>query len=105
MAPKMHKHTSLHAHLVKSSNLWKATMTPMRWLVGEKPLSMKSSVLCRARSGLETLIGTDILPRGASVSSGGGTVWDQTAPTGDPEPERARPAPLAPGQLSFAQRG
>lgn len=46
--------------LVNSSNLLKATMAPIRWHSGEKPLSMKSSVLCLSRSGLETLMGTAI---------------------------------------------
>lgn len=48
-------------YLVKSSNLLKATMAPMRWHSGEKPLSMKSSVLCLSRSGLVMLMGTVIL--------------------------------------------
>lgn len=48
-------------YLVNSSNLLKATMAPMRWLSGEKPLSMKSSVLCLSRSGLEMLMGMAIL--------------------------------------------
>lgn len=48
-------------YLVNSSNLLKATMAPIRWHSGEKPLSMKSSVLCLSRSGLETLMGTAIL--------------------------------------------
>lgn len=49
------------SYLVKSSNLLKATMAPIRWHSGEKPLSMKSSVLCLSRSGLVTLMGADIL--------------------------------------------
>lgn len=69
--PKRHMHdrpgTSLHPHLTKSSNLLKATIAPIRWLRGEKPLSMKSSVLCRARSGLEMLTGMDILQGGGRV--------------------------------------
>lgn len=48
-------------YLVNSSNLLKATMAPIRWHRGEKPLSMKSSVLCRSRSGLVMLMGTAIL--------------------------------------------
>lgn len=47
--------------LRESSNLLKATMAPMRWHSGEKPLSMKSSVLCLSRSGLVMLMGTVIL--------------------------------------------
>lgn len=49
---------------MKSSNLLKATMAPIRWHSGEKPLSMKSSVLCLSRSGLVTLMGTAILRGG-----------------------------------------
>lgn len=48
-------------YLTKSSNLLKATMAPIRWHSGEKPLSMKSSVLCLSRSGLVTLMGAAIL--------------------------------------------
>ena len=48
-------------YLVNSSNLLKATMAPIRWDSGEKPLSMKSSVLCLSRSGLVSLMGTAIL--------------------------------------------
>lgn len=48
-------------YLVNSSNLLKATMAPIRWHSGEKPLSMKSSVLCLRRSGLVTLMGMAIL--------------------------------------------
>lgn len=48
-------------YLVNSSNLLKATMAPILWHSGEKPLSMKSSVLCRSRSGLVMLMGTAIL--------------------------------------------
>lgn len=51
-------------YLMKSSNLWKATMAPIRWDWGEKPLSMKSSVLCLSSSGLVTLMGTAILQGG-----------------------------------------
>lgn len=54
-------HTVPTPYLVNSSNLLKATMAPIRWHSGEKPLSMKSSVLCLSRSGLETLMGTAIL--------------------------------------------
>lgn len=39
-------------------------MAPILWQRGEKPLSMKSSVLCRTKSGLEMLTGTDILGGG-----------------------------------------
>lgn len=55
---------------VKSSNLSKATMAPILWQRGEKPLSMKSSVLCRAKSGLEMLTGTDILGGGKRKEGG-----------------------------------
>lgn len=54
-------------YLTKSSNLWKATMAPIRWDLGEKPLSMKSSVLCLSSSGLVTLMGTVILQGGWEV--------------------------------------
>lgn len=54
-------HTAPIPYLVNSSNLLKATMAPIRWHSGEKPLSMKSSVLCLSRSGLETLMGMAIL--------------------------------------------
>lgn len=54
-------HTAPTPYLVNSSNLLKATMAPIRWHSGEKPLSMKSSVLCLSRSGLEMLMGTAIL--------------------------------------------
>lgn len=36
-------------------------MAPIRWHSGEKPLSMKSSVLCLSRSGLLMLTGKAIL--------------------------------------------
>lgn len=36
-------------------------MAPIRWHSGEKPLSMKSSVLCLSRSGLVMLMGMAIL--------------------------------------------
>lgn len=58
-------------YLTKSSNLWKATMAPIRWDLGEKPLSMKSSVLCLSSSGLVTLMGTVILQWGWEVGGEG----------------------------------
>lgn len=42
-------------------------MAPIRWDLGEKPLSMKSSVLCLSSSGLVTLMGTVILQWGWEV--------------------------------------
>ena len=39
-------------------------MAPIRWDLGEKPLSMKSSVLCLSSSGLLILMGTVILQWG-----------------------------------------
>lgn len=54
-------HSAPVPYLVNSSNLLKATMAPIRWHSGEKPLSMKSSLLCLSRSGSETLMGMAIL--------------------------------------------
>lgn len=61
MAGGWGSHTAPAPYLVNSSNFLKATMAPMRWHSGEKPLSMKSSVLCLSRSGLETVTGMAIL--------------------------------------------
>ena len=54
-------------YLTKSSNLWKATMAPIRWDLGEKPLSKKSSVLCLSSTGVVTLMGTVTLQWGWEV--------------------------------------